>query len=66
MIGFIPRDNIIQEAEANKKTVIEYNPNSELSDIYKSLAIKIENNVNFVIPKPMKEQELENFYFSNM
>ena len=26
MIHFVPRDNIVQKAEFNKKTVIEYDP----------------------------------------
>ena len=66
MVAFIPRDNIIQEAEANKKTVIEYNSNSNLSWKYNELANKIKNNTNFVIPTPMWEMELEEFYFSNL
>jgi nitrogenase iron protein NifH len=66
MIAFIPRDNLIQEAEINKKTVIEFSPDSSLSNIYKKLSEDIENNNDFVIPTPMGEQELESFYFSNM
>jgi len=66
MIAFIPRDNIIQEAEANKKTVIEYAPESDLALKYKELSQKIETNKNFIIPTPMWEQELEQFYFSNL
>jgi len=66
MIAFIPRDNLIQEAEANKKTIIEYAPDSELAWIYEKLSINIENNNKFIIPKPMSENELENFYFSNL
>jgi nitrogenase iron protein NifH len=53
MIDFIPRDNIIQEAEANKKTVIEYSSDSELVLKYKDLSKKIENNNNLIIPTPM-------------
>jgi nitrogenase iron protein NifH len=53
MIAFIPRDNIIQESEANKKTVIEYAPESDLSLKYRELSKKIEVNKNFVIPTPM-------------
>lgn len=66
MVAFIPRDNIIQEAEANKKTVIEYDSNSSLAMQYKELADNIENNTDFVIPTPMWEMELEEFYFSNL
>ena len=66
MVWFIPRDNIIQEAEANKKTVIEYAPDSQLAWIYNDLSKEINNNENLVIPTPMWESELEQFYFSNL
>ncbi len=66
MIAYIPRDNLIQEAEINKKTVMEFTPDSELANIYKKLSEDIENNNDFIIPTPMGEQELESFYFSNM
>jgi len=66
MITFIPRDNLIQEAEAQKKTVIEYNIDSDLARIYNNLAKKIKENNNLVIPTPLWERELEDFYFSNI
>ena len=34
--------------------------------MYKELSDKINSNNDFVIPKPMGELELEQFYFSNM
>jgi len=60
MIYFVPRDNIVQKAEFNKKTVIEYDPNCQQAQEYKNLAQRIIENDNFVIPKPiMKMDELE-------
>jgi nitrogenase iron protein NifH len=59
MIHFLPRDNMVQRAEINRKTVIEYDPAHIQADEYRSLATKIENNGNFVIPKPLEIQELE-------
>lgn len=59
MIHFIPRDNIVQKAEFNKKTVIEYDPTCNQALEYKELARKIIENKSFVIPKPMAVSDLE-------
>ncbi|NLM02945.1 MAG: nitrogenase iron protein [Methanothermobacter wolfeii] len=59
MIHFIPRDNIVQKAEFNKKTVIEFDPECNQSQEYRELARKIIENENFVIPKPMTMDEME-------
>ncbi|MDR1714006.1 MAG: nitrogenase iron protein [Coriobacteriales bacterium] len=59
LIYFVPRDNIVQHAEINKKTVIEYAPESDQANEYRGLAESVNNNEMFVIPKPMKQEELE-------
>jgi len=59
MIHFIPRENMVQRAEINRKTVIEYEPAHAQADEYRTLARKIENNEMHVIPKPMHTDELE-------
>lgn len=59
MIYFVPRDNEVQRAEINKKTVIEYNPEAGQADHYRNLAKAIEENEMFVIPKPLETEELE-------
>ena len=59
MIHFVPRDNVVQRAEINRKTVIEYEPQAGQADEYRTLAMKIDKNTNFVIPKPMTGDELE-------
>ena len=59
LIHFVPRDNIVQHAEINKKTVIEYKPEAKQADEYRQLAQKIEENEHFVIPKPMTQDRLE-------
>jgi nitrogenase iron protein NifH len=60
MIYFVPRDNIVQRAEFNKKTVMEFDPDSKQAGEYKHLAQRIIENENFVIPNPiMKMDELE-------
>jgi nitrogenase iron protein NifH len=59
MIHFVPRDNEVQRAEINRKTVIEHNPEHPQADEYRSLAKKIHENTNFVVPTPIEIDELE-------
>ncbi len=59
MIHFVPRNNFVQRAEINRKTVIEYDPTHEQADEYRALARKIDENKMFVIPKPLEIEELE-------
>jgi len=59
MIHFVPRDNVVQKAEFNKKTVIEFDPECNQAHEYSELGRKIIENTNFVVPKPMTMPELE-------
>ncbi len=59
MIHFVPRDNIVQKAEFNKKTVTEYDETQNQAKEYSDLAEKIINNQNFVIPQPLSMDQLE-------
>jgi nitrogenase iron protein NifH len=59
MIHFVPRDNMVQRAEINRKTVIDYDPTHSQADEYRALAKKIDENKTFVIPKPLEIEELE-------
>ena len=59
MIHFVPRDNMVQRAEINRKTVIEFAPTCGQADNYMELAKKIDGNDMFVIPKPMEQERLE-------
>lgn len=59
MIHFMPRDNIVQKAEFNKKTVVEFDAESKQASEYGELGRKIIENDNFVIPKPLSMDELE-------
>jgi nitrogenase iron protein NifH len=59
MIHFVPRDNIVQKAEFNKKTVTEYAPDENQAKEYSELAQKIIENKNFTVPKPLTMDELE-------
>jgi nitrogenase iron protein NifH len=59
MIHFVPRDNDVQRAEINRKTVIEWSPECNQANEYRKLAKAIEGNTNFIIPKPLAIPELE-------
>jgi nitrogenase iron protein NifH len=59
MIHFLPRDNDVQRAEINRKTVIEWNPQCIQADEYRTLARAIDGNDMKVIPKPLQIEELE-------
>jgi nitrogenase iron protein NifH len=59
MIHFVPRDNIVQKAEFNKKTVTEYDPTANQAKEYSELGRKIIENKDFVIPSPLTMDQLE-------
>jgi nitrogenase iron protein NifH len=59
MIHFVPRDNAVQRAEINKKTVIDFSPDELQANEYRTLARKIDENDMFIIPKPMSIDRLE-------
>jgi nitrogenase iron protein NifH len=59
MIHFVPRDNVVQHAELNRKTVIEYDPTANQANEYRALSRKIAENKMFVIPNPLSIEELE-------
>ena len=49
----------MQRAEINRKTVIDFDPESDQAGEYRALANAIDNNKMFVIPKPMHQDRLE-------
>ena len=59
MIHFVPRDNMVQKAEINRKTVIDFDPTHAQADEYRALARKINDNDMFVVPKPLEIEQLE-------
>jgi nitrogenase iron protein NifH len=59
MIHFVPRDNDVQRAEINRKTVIDWNPECPQADEYRTLARNIDQNKMLVIPTPLAIEELE-------
>ncbi|KJS15267.1 MAG: nitrogenase reductase [Peptococcaceae bacterium BRH_c4b] len=59
LLYFVPRDNMVQRAEINKKTVIDFDPAADQADEYRTLAKNMDDNDMFVIPKPMVQDRLE-------
>src|SRR5512145_3238223 len=59
MIHFVPRDNQVQRAELRRMTVIEYSPEHQQANEYRTLARKILNNKMLTVPSPLTMDELE-------
>lgn len=59
MIHFVPRDNDVQRAEINRKTVIDWDPDCKQAQEYRTLAKNIDANTQKVIPSPLTIDELE-------
>ncbi|HII77070.1 MAG TPA: Ni-sirohydrochlorin a,c-diamide reductive cyclase ATP-dependent reductase subunit [Methanolinea sp.] len=59
MIQFIPRDQVVQHAELNKKTVVQYAPDSGQAGTYRSLARRIMENRRLDVPSPLEIEDLE-------
>jgi len=59
MVHFVPRNNDVQRAEIQRKTVIEWNDTAAQADEYRALARKIDANQKFVVPTPLEIDELE-------
>jgi nitrogenase iron protein NifH len=59
LIYFVPRDNIVQHAELNRKTVIEYRPDTAQAREYRNLAEAVDKNKLFTIPAPIDVERLE-------
>jgi len=59
MVHFVPRDNDVQRAEIQRKTVIDWKPDAPQADQYRALARSIDSNELFVVPRPLPIEELE-------
>ncbi|NEO25519.1 MAG: nitrogenase iron protein [Kamptonema sp. SIO4C4] len=59
MIYFMPRDNMVQRAELNRQTVIEFDSTCEQAGHYRALAKAIDENTDQIVPTPITNQELE-------
>lgn len=59
LLHFLPRDNVVQRAELQRRTVIEHEPDCPQAGQYRTLAKALEENRNFTVPTPMSSDALE-------
>lgn len=59
LIAFIPRDVVVNKAENNRQTVLQYAPDSNQANVYRKLAGDILHNDDMRVPTPMTFEELE-------
>ena len=59
LIAFVPRDSIVNAAENQRQTVLQFAPDCGQAEVYKKLAETIWNNTSLSIPTPMEFEELE-------
>lgn len=62
LVEFVPRDPVVQAAENEKKTVIEFAPESGMANVYRGLARKVAAAPSLVLPTPLSEEELEGLF----
>lgn len=58
VLGAVPRDALVQKAEAHQKTVVEYAPESSQTQAYRKLAQALEDNEIFFVPDPLSREAL--------
>lgn len=59
LIAFIPRDVVVNRAENNRQTVLQFAPESNQAEVYRKLSYDILHNENMAVPTPMSFEELE-------
>ncbi|MDR1787550.1 MAG: nitrogenase iron protein [Treponema sp.] len=59
LLYFIPRDNIVQHAEINRQTVLQYKSECHQAAEYRALAEAVDSNTRFTIPEPVPQERLE-------
>ena len=58
VIGHVPNAHEIAEAEIDGNTVIEYDAESEIAELFRELALRIYNNKLTSTPKPLAPEEM--------
>ena len=65
VVHLIPRDNVVQRAEINRKTVMEFDPACHQASEYRALAQAIEEDVKLVVPSPLPQERLDALMVEN-
>ena len=58
VIGHVPNAHEIAEAEIDGNTVIEYDGNTDIADLFRELALQIYNNKQTSAPQPLPATEM--------
>jgi nitrogenase iron protein NifH len=58
IIGHIPNAYQIAEAEIEGNTIIEYDPTSEVADLFRELALKLFMNTQTSVPEPLSAKKM--------
>jgi nitrogenase iron protein len=61
MVAYIPKSELIVQAEFESKTITDFAPDTELAQIFNTIATHIENQKEPVVPKPLSDKELDDF-----
>lgn len=64
LAAFIPRDPVVQRAELNRMTVLEFDPVSDQAERYRELAGTVTGETTLTIPTPMEIGDLEELALS--
>lgn len=59
LLYFLPRDNVVQRSELQRKTVIQHDPDCRQAEEYRALARAVEDNRHFTVPTPLTGEALE-------
>lgn len=60
LLTFIPNSRLFWEAEVNRKTAIEYAPDSDIAGVFEELAFRImERDFSLKIPEAMEDSDFE-------
>ncbi len=59
VLKVVPRDNVVQRAEVNRKTVVEYDPACSQAECYRDLAGLVDGQPTLSIPAPLSDERLE-------
>ena len=62
VVGFLPRDGVVQRAELSRKTVLAYDPDCAQAQAYRTLARTLEDNRAHDVPEPLSDDELEELF----
>ncbi|WNY25966.1 Ni-sirohydrochlorin a,c-diamide reductive cyclase ATP-dependent reductase subunit [Methanolapillus millepedarum] len=60
LIGYIPKDPIVQSCERDGYSVLEKAPDSDIAKVYKQLAVELMNNKTRVKAVPLDDEQLRN------